>query len=60
MRLMRVLVRRHGPTSLVWRRRLAMGSGAVLVGVVALLFAEMAMRRSTFSSGTWRQSGGCR
>jgi len=42
MRLMRVLVRRHGPTSLVWRRRLAMGSGAVLVGVVALLFAEMA------------------
>lgn len=39
---MRVLVRRHGPTSLVWRKRLAMGIGAVLVGLVALLFAEMA------------------
>jgi H+/Cl- antiporter ClcA len=42
MRLMRLLVRRHGPTSLVWRKRLAMGAGAVLVGLVALLFAEMA------------------
>lgn len=39
---MRVLVRRHGPTSLVWRKRLAMGIGAVLVGLVALLFADMA------------------
>jgi len=42
MRRMRVLARRHGPTSLVWRRRLAMGAGAILVGLVALLFAEMA------------------
>jgi H+/Cl- antiporter ClcA len=43
-RRFRVLVRRHGPTSLVWRRRLAMGAGAVLVGLVALLFAEVANR----------------
>lgn len=42
MRMMRVLVRRHGPTSLVWRRRLAMGTGAILVGLIALLFAEIA------------------
>ena len=42
LRMMRVLVRRHGPTSLVWRRRLAMGIGAILVGLVALLFADMA------------------
>lgn len=39
---MQVLVRRHGPTSLVWRKRLAMGIGAVLVGLVALFFAELA------------------
>ena len=42
LRMMRILVRRHGPTSLVWRRRLAMGIGAILVGLVALLFADMA------------------
>ena len=41
-RMLRVLARRHGPGSPVWRRRLAMGAGAVLVGLVALLFAEMA------------------
>jgi H+/Cl- antiporter ClcA len=41
-RTFRVLVRRHGPTSLVWRRRLATGTGAVLVGLVALAFAEIA------------------
>jgi H+/Cl- antiporter ClcA len=37
-----VLARRHGPASPVWRRRLATGFGAVLVGLVALLFAELA------------------
>jgi H+/Cl- antiporter ClcA len=39
---MRILARRHGPASLTWRRRLATGTGAVLVGLVALLFADMA------------------
>ncbi|HEY8434841.1 MAG TPA: chloride channel protein [Sphingomicrobium sp.] len=42
MRRLRVLARRHGPTSPVWRRRMAMGTGGALVGLVAILFAEMA------------------
>ena len=41
-RAVRVLARRHGPASLVWRRRLASGVGAILVGVVALVFADLA------------------
>lgn len=41
-RILRVLARRHGPSSTVWRRRLATGVGAVLVGLIALLFADMA------------------
>jgi H+/Cl- antiporter ClcA len=36
------LARRHGPTSPLWRRRFATGIGAVLVGIVALLFARAA------------------
>jgi H+/Cl- antiporter ClcA len=42
LRILRILVRRHGPASPVWRRRLASGIGAVLVGAVALLFTQMA------------------
>jgi H+/Cl- antiporter ClcA len=42
IRHIRILARRHGPTSLVWRRRFATGIGAVLVGLVALLFARAA------------------
>ncbi|OYY92125.1 MAG: chloride channel protein [Sphingomonas sp. 28-66-16] len=38
----RVLIRRHGPTSPVWRRRTAMGLGAVSIGLAALLFATLA------------------
>jgi H+/Cl- antiporter ClcA len=41
-RMLRIAARRHGPTSPVWRRRLAMGSGAILVGLIALLFADAA------------------
>ena len=41
-RRLRVLAKRHGPTSPIWRRRLATGTGAILVGLVALLFANMA------------------
>jgi H+/Cl- antiporter ClcA len=44
VRKLRVLARRHGPASPVWRRRFAMGTGAILVGLVALLFAELANR----------------
>lgn len=35
----RALVRHTGPTSLIFRRRLALIGGAVIVGLVALLFA---------------------
>lgn len=35
----RVLVRRHGPDLLVWRRRIAILGGAIVIGLVALAFA---------------------
>ena len=38
----RVLTRRHGPTAPVWRRRAAILSGAIAVGLIALLFAWLA------------------
>lgn len=38
----RVLTRRHGPTAPVWRRRAAILSGAIMVGLIALLFAWLA------------------
>ncbi|PXA87365.1 chloride channel protein [Nostoc sp. 3335mG] len=37
-----VLARRHGPTAPVWRKRAAILSGAVVLGLVALLFARLA------------------
>jgi len=43
-RRFRVLLRRHGPEALIWRRRVAILGGAVLVGLVALIFADMADR----------------
>jgi len=42
VRRLRILAKRHGPGSPLWRRRVATGSGAILVGLVALLFADMA------------------
>lgn len=47
-RLIGITVRRYGPTSPVWRRRAAIGIGAVLVGLVALLFAGLADQASDF------------
>lgn len=44
-RLHRV-ARRHGPTAIVWRRRAAILSGAIILGLVALLFAQAADRAS--------------
>ena len=41
-RRLRILMRRHGPEALIWRRRIAILAGAVLVGLTALLFAELA------------------
>jgi H+/Cl- antiporter ClcA len=42
LRRARALVRRHGPTAPVWRTRAAILSGAVLLGLVALVFAKAA------------------
>lgn len=41
-RRFRALIRHSGPTSLIFRRRLALIGGAVIVGLVALAFARMA------------------
>ncbi|WP_240334221.1 chloride channel protein [Sphingobium estronivorans] len=41
-RRIRILIRRHGPESMIWRRRIAILGGAIMVGLVALLFAELA------------------
>jgi H+/Cl- antiporter ClcA len=38
----RVLLRRHGPTAPVWRRRTAIFGGAVGVGLIAIIFARFA------------------
>lgn len=38
----RILLRRHGPTAAIWRRRTAILGGAVLIGLVALAFAAAA------------------
>ena len=38
----RVLLRRHGPTATVWRRRAAIIIGAILVGLAAIAFARAA------------------
>ena len=35
----RAMLRLHGPRSDIFRRRLAIGAGAVAIGLVALLFA---------------------
>lgn len=42
LRRARALIRHTGPTSLIFRRRLALIGGAVVVGLVALSFAHMA------------------
>ncbi|MGN6817807.1 MAG: chloride channel protein, partial [Sphingomonas sp.] len=46
LRRARVLLRRHGPTASVWRRRSAILAGAVLVGLAATAFARTADRAS--------------
>lgn len=38
----RIVLRRHGPTAPIWRRRVATGAGAVSVGLVALFFTHLA------------------
>lgn len=41
-RRVRVLLRRHGPEAFIWRRRVALLGGGILIGLVALLFAALA------------------
>lgn len=54
-RRFRALVRHEGPTSLIFRRRLALLGGAVVVGLVALLFARMTDRAyALFEAGVAR------
>ena len=44
VRQLRVLVRRHGPQAMIWRRRIAILGGAILIGLVALVFARLSDR----------------
>ena len=37
-----LMARRHGPTAPVWRKRAAILSGAIVLGLVALVFANAA------------------
>jgi H+/Cl- antiporter ClcA len=39
---LRILTRRHGPMAPIWRKRMATLGGAVVLGLVALLFARLA------------------
>lgn len=41
-RRVRILMKRHGPTATIWRRRIAMVAGGVTIGLAALVFARMA------------------
>ena len=43
-RRVRILLRRHGPEAFIWRRRVALLGGGILIGLVALLFAALADR----------------
>lgn len=45
-RRLRILKRRYRHHGLLWRRRIAILSGAILIGLVALLFATLADRAS--------------
>ncbi|MBX3593056.1 chloride channel protein [Sphingomonas sp.] len=42
LRLINVLARRYGDRDQVWRRRIAILGGAILIGLVALVFANLA------------------
>ncbi len=55
-RRVRAMVRRHRPTAQTWRRRAAFLGGAIVIGLVALAFAEAAdwaARRFTTLQRTW-------
>lgn len=55
IRRVKALIRHTGPTSLIFRRRLALIGGAVVVGLVALSFAHMAdLAGEVFAHGVKR------
>ncbi|MCE7796013.1 chloride channel protein [Sphingobium sufflavum] len=55
LRHIRTLLRRHGPEALIWRRRIAILGGAILVGLLALLFARLSdWAGEVFLSGAHR------
>jgi H+/Cl- antiporter ClcA len=43
----RSVLRRHGPEAEIWRQRIAIFAGAVIVGLVALVFADFADRANS-------------
>ena len=47
----RALLRRHGPTAPIWRRRVAILGGAIMIGIVALGFAAAADRAGEAFTG---------
>ena len=47
LRRARALARYHGFTGAIWRRRLAIGCGAVAIGLMALLYARIADEASS-------------
>ena len=49
-----VLARRHGPTAPIWRKRVAILSGAVLLGLFAILFAGIADRANACFMALYR------
>ncbi len=52
----RLLLRRHGPTAPVWRRRTAIFGGAIGVGLIAIAFARLAdLASSLFERATASQ-----
>ena len=55
LRHLRILLRRHGPEALIWRRRIAILGGAVLTGLAALLFARLADEASEMFVGLARR-----
>ena len=54
-RRLRALIRLHGPSSPIFRRRLAIMLGAITVGVVAILFAEVADAAGELSLDLFRE-----
>ena len=51
----RALFRHHGPRSLIFRRRVAMVGGAISIGLIALLFADVSDRANLSFIALYRE-----